>query len=71
MVFATSVKKRKRAGTHLIVGGAASPAPTATPAPTLEERRIELEEKKTMIELMADEKRVMMMDPRTMDTMTR
>jgi hypothetical protein len=37
----------------------------------LEERRLELEENKTMIEFMADEKRVMMMDPSTMDTMTR
>jgi hypothetical protein len=36
----------------------------------LEERRLDLEEKK-MIELMADENRVMMMDPSTMDAMTR
>jgi hypothetical protein len=37
----------------------------------LEERRLELEEKNTMIELIANENRTMMMDPSTMNAMTR
>jgi hypothetical protein len=38
---------------------------------TLEKRKLDLEEKNTMIELMANENRVMMMDPSTMDGITR
>jgi hypothetical protein len=37
----------------------------------LEERRLELEEKKAMMELIADENRTMTMDPSTMDAFTR
>jgi hypothetical protein len=37
----------------------------------LEERRIELEEKKAMMELIADENKTMIMDPSTMDVFTR
>jgi hypothetical protein len=37
----------------------------------LEERRIELEEKKAMMELIADENKTMMMDPSIMDAFTR
>jgi hypothetical protein len=37
----------------------------------LEERRIELEEKKAMMNLIADENKTMMMDPSTMDVFTR
>jgi hypothetical protein len=37
----------------------------------LEERKLELEEKKAMMELIADENKTMMMDPNTMDAFTR
>jgi hypothetical protein len=37
----------------------------------LEERRIQLEEKKAMVELIADENMTMMMNPSTMDANTR
>jgi hypothetical protein len=37
----------------------------------MEERRLALEERKAMMELVADENRTMMMDPSTMDAFTR
>jgi hypothetical protein len=37
----------------------------------LEERRIELDEKKAMMDLIANENKTMMMDPSTMDAFTR
>jgi hypothetical protein len=37
----------------------------------MDERRLALEEKKVMMELIADENRTMMMDPSTMDAFTR
>jgi hypothetical protein len=37
----------------------------------MEERRLALEERNAMMELIADENRMMMMDPSTMDAFTR